>query len=88
MRKIALLIILAAFAAAPVATAQEKKLKKLSDMTPEEAMQYNEKNLSLVVKGLPLILPSWAVPLYFGMNLDQEVEKATTKKKTRKKKKR
>ena len=87
MRKISLLIILAAFTVVPAANAQEKKLKKLSDMTPEEAMAYNEKNLGLAVKGLPLLLPSWAVPLYFGTDLDKEVDKLTTKE-TKEKKKR
>ena len=83
MRKLSLLIIVAALTAAVTADAQEKKL---SDMTPDEAQAYNEKNLGLVVKGLPLILPSWAVPLYFGTELDKEVDKLTTKETKGKKK--
>lgn len=35
-------------------------------MTPEQAMAYNKRNLSLIVQGRPLILPSWSMPIYFG----------------------
>lgn len=73
MKKIALLIALGAFAATP-AVAQKKQ------MTHEEAMEYNKRNLSLIVKGLPLILPSWATPIYFGMVHDDEPKGGKKKK--------
>jgi hypothetical protein len=75
--KIAALTIIAAFAAAPAMAAHKhKKDMPLPmdphKMTPEQAMAYNKRNLSLFVQGLPLILPSWAVPIYFGMQKDQD----------------
>lgn len=83
MKKIALLIALAAFAAAPAAAASKKKPapKNPQQMTFDEAMAYNKKNLSLVVEGLPLILPSWAVPIYFSLNQDDDKAKPAKKKK-------
>lgn len=74
MKKISLLIAVAVFAAAPAAAASKKKPehKNPQQMTFDEAMAYNQKNLSLVVKGLPLILPSWAMPIYFSINKDED----------------
>jgi hypothetical protein len=67
MKKISLLIALAVFAAAPAAAASKKnpEHKNPQQMTFDEAMAQNQKNLSLVVQGLPLILPSWSLPIYF-----------------------
>ncbi len=76
MKKISLLFVLAAFTAAPAAAAQ----KKPQDMTFDEAMAYNKKNLSLIVKGLPLFLPSWATPIYFGLTKDDEAKGGKKKK--------
>lgn len=76
--KIAVLTIVAAFAAGPAMAAHKKKMPLPMDphkMTPEQAMAYNERNLSLIVQGLPLILPTWSMPIYFKMkeHHDQEV---------------
>lgn len=76
MKKISLLIVLAAFAATPAVAAS----KKPQDMTFDEAMAYNKKNLSLIVQGLPLFLPSWATPIYFSMNKDDGKAKPGKKK--------
>jgi hypothetical protein len=88
MKKIFLLLVLAAFAAAPAAAAPKKKAgpKSPQQMTFDEAMAYNKKNLSLVVQGLPLVLPSWAVPIYFSLNKDQDKPKQAKKAKQAKKK--
>jgi hypothetical protein len=75
--KIAVLSIVAAFAAAPAMAAHKKKVKIPMDphkMTPEQAMAYNKRNLSLIVQGLPLILPSWSMPIYFGMQKHHDEE--------------
>ncbi len=63
MKKIALLLVLAAFAASPAAAASKKKHESEFD----QAMAQNKKNLSLFVQGLPLILPTWSLPIYFKM---------------------
>jgi hypothetical protein len=77
--KIAALIIVGAFAATP-AVAEHKKKKEAppqnpSQMTFDQAMAYNKRNLSLFVQGLPLILPTWSLPVYFKMKGDQDKPK-------------
>ena len=52
-------------------------------MTYDEAMEYNKRNLSLIPKGLPLVLPSWTLPAYFAIT--KEDEPAQPAKKTAKK---
>lgn len=75
------MIVLAAFVATPAVAASKKKMvdKNPRHMTQEEAMEYNKRNLSLFVKGLPLILPSWATPIYFGM-IHEDEDKGGKKK--------
>jgi hypothetical protein len=82
MKKIAVLIALAAFAATPAVAASKKKPahKNPQQMTYDEAMEYNKKNLSLIVQGLPLILPSWATPIYFSMNSNEDKPQRGKKK--------
>ena len=42
-------------------------------MTPEEAQR--DASWRLMKDGLPLILPSWAMPLYFHMKEDEAKKK-------------
>jgi hypothetical protein len=70
MKKVVLLLLAAAIAATPAVAATKKKAKK--DIDPNEA------SLRLVKNGLPLILPFWAMPIYFNA---QEADKKDHKKK-------
>ena len=45
-------------------------------MTYDEAMAYNAHNLSLIPKGLPLVLPSWTLPVYFAVTKDRRAREA------------
>ena len=81
MRKIALLVALAVVATAPTAAmAKTKKQAKPAPqvqtdpqkMTFDQAMDYNAHNLSLIPKGLPLVLPSWSLPVYFAVTKEEE----------------
>lgn len=74
MKKTFVLLAVAGFAAS--ATAAETK-----QMTPEQAMEQNRKSWELVKQGLPLVLPSWALPIYFGTHMDQMLKDKGTKKK-------
>ena len=89
MKTIALLLALTMVAAAPaVAVAKTKKPAKPAPqvqtdpqkMTFDEAMAYNKRNLSLIPKGLPLVLPSWSLPVYFALNKDEDQAKPGKKK--------
>ena len=74
MRKIALLV------APTIAVAKTKKAAKPAPqvqtdpqkMTFDQAMEYNKKNLSLIPQGLPLVLPSWSLPIYFAATKEEE----------------
>ena len=83
MKKISLLLALAVFAAAPAVAAAKKKSapKGPHQMTYDEAMAYNKRNLSLVVQALPLVLPTWSLPIYFSMNKDADEPKHGKRKK-------
>jgi hypothetical protein len=88
VKKIALLVVLAAFTAAPTAAAPKKPdvaPKNPRDMTFDEAMAYNKRNLSLVVQGLPLVLPSWSLPIVFGLQKDADKPEHEKKKHGKKK---
>ena len=81
-------VALAVVAAAPtIAMAKSKKPAKPAPqvqtdpqkMTFDEAMDYNKKNLSLIPKGLPLVLPSWSLPVYFAVTKEDEPAKPVKK---------
>jgi hypothetical protein len=78
MKKVVLLLVIAAFAASPAAaTTKEKKTKQTAEA--EDIAKQHDNTLRAVRDALPLVLPSWSLPLYFGMHLDE------TKKEKKKK---
>ena len=82
MKNIALLVALALVAAAPTAAMAKTKKKAAKPaeqvqtdpqkMNFDQAMEYNKRNLSLIPKGLPLVLPSWSLPVYFAVTKEPE----------------
>lgn len=91
MKKIALIVALAVLAAAPTAAMAKTKKKPAKPaeqvqtdpqkMTFDQAMEYNAHNLSLIPKGLPLVLPSWTLPMYFAATKEEEPVKTAKKHK-------
>jgi len=89
MKKLALIVALAVVAAAPTAAMAKAKKKAVKaapvvqtaqqKMTYDEAMAYNAHNLSLLPKGLPLVLPSWTLPVYFAVTKEDEAAKPAKK---------
>ena len=70
MKKIVLLLVIAAFAASPAAAdTKEKKTKQTAEA--EDIAKQHDNTLRAVRDALPLVLPSWSLPLYFGMPLDE-----------------
>lgn len=70
MKKIVMMLILVVFAVTPAA-AMSKHHKKAK---PEESVfaKQSANTLRILRNGLPLILPSWLMPVYFGMHMDKE----------------
>ena len=91
MKKLALLVAFAVLATAPTAAMAKTKKKTVKPaeqvqtdpqkMTFDEAMDYNAHNLSLIPKGLPLVLPSWSLPVYFAATKEDEPAKPARKHK-------
>ena len=63
MKKIVLLVVAAVLAVSP-AMAKKANVKKETDP--------NEASWRLVKASAPLVLPSWALPIYFGMQNDEK----------------
>lgn len=61
MKKIALLVLVAAFAVSPAMAATKKE----TPMDPAAAQR--DASWRLVRDGAPLVLPTWAQVLYFGV---------------------
>lgn len=86
MKKLALLLVLSIAASVPATAASKKKPAPVVDkdpqyMTFDEAMAYNKRNLSVIPAALPLILPSWSLPVYFEVTKDKDEPKAGKKRK-------
>jgi hypothetical protein len=79
MKKFAILLVAAAFAATPAAAASKKAAK-----TDDTFAKQSANTARILRDGLPLVLPSWSLPIYFGAHMDQP---AKTAKKSSKKKK-
>jgi hypothetical protein len=69
MKKLVLLLVIAAFAASPAAAASKHKKSKETAEAEELAKQHDNTRRALR-DALPLVLPSWSLPVYFGMHLD------------------
>lgn len=72
MKKIVLMLAVAAFAAAPAAAATKHKKAK-----PQESVfaKQSANTMRILRDGLPLVLPSWALPVYFGTGMDKTAAK-------------
>jgi hypothetical protein len=83
MKKIALALLVAAFAVSPAAAAKKHKAMTAQEKANAKAMEVNYNSWRIIRDGAPLILPSWAIPIYFGTHMDEKLapKKAPKKKK-------
>jgi hypothetical protein len=78
MKKFALLLIAAAFAISPAAAAT--KSNKNKQTTEAEQLDKDHDNTRRALRdSLPLVLPSWSLPIFFGMNLDEKLKEGDKK---------
>ena len=80
MKKIVLWLGIAALAVSP-AVAKTKPQKPKQTTEAEEIAKQHENTLRLLRDGLPLVLPSWLLPVYFNMNKDEKKDAKTKKAK-------
>jgi hypothetical protein len=68
--KLVLMLVVAAFAtSSAVAATKQKTIKQTTEA--EEIAQQHDNTRRALRDALPLVLPSWSLPVYFGMHLDQ-----------------
>ncbi len=83
MKSIYLLLVLSAFMRiSPAAAARQAEIETATEA--EEIAKQHDNTLRALRDGLPLILPTWSLPVYFGLNKDEKAEKpqkTATKKK-------
>jgi hypothetical protein len=80
MKKIALALLVAAFAASPAAAAKKHKAMTAQEKANAKAMEVNYQSWRIVRDGAPLILPTWAQAIYFS-TMYKDPDTAGTKKK-------
>jgi len=80
MKKLALLLVVAAFAAAPAAaTTKHTKHKTIKQPTEaEQIAQQRENTKHVLIDSLPVVLPTWSLPIFFSIHKDEDKD---TKKK-------
>lgn len=66
MKTLVLLLVVAGLAASPAAA--QKKDKQTTE--GEEIAKQHDNTRRALRDALPLVLPSWSLPFYFGMHLD------------------
>jgi hypothetical protein len=72
MKKIAALLVIAAFAASPAAAASKHKKHMAKPKEKESVFAKQSANTMRILRdGAPLVLPTWSLPLYFGMHMDK-----------------
>jgi hypothetical protein len=68
--KLVLMLVIAALATSPAVAATKQKTVKQTTEAEDIAKQHDNTRRALR-DALPLVLPSWSLPIYFGMHLDQ-----------------
>ena len=71
MKKLVLLLAAAAIAASPAVAATKHKKSKES-LEAESIAQQHDNTKRLVVDLVPLVLPTWSLPIYFNMHQDEK----------------
>src|SRR4030095_2567572 len=79
--KLVLMLVIAAFATSPAVAATKQKTVKQTAEAEDIAKQHDNTRRALR-DALPLVLPSWSLPIYFGMHLDQTKDEKKKKEKS------
>jgi len=79
MRKLISLLVVAAFAASSPTVGVTKEKKQKQSTEAEEIAKQHDNTRRALRDALPLVLPSWSLPFYFGMHLDETKNKKAEK---------
>lgn len=83
MQKFVITLVAASLAAAPAAAATKKKTAAPPESETSEFAKQNANTGRLLRNGLPLILPSWSLPIFFGMKMDEKLKEGDAKPATK-----
>ena len=91
MKKLVLLLVAAAFAASPAAAASKHKKSEQTAEAKQAAeaadiAKQHDNTRRALRDALPLVLPSWSLPFFFGMHLDEKLKNETKNEKKKKQK--
>jgi Ni/Co efflux regulator RcnB len=91
MKRLVLLLVVAAFAASPAAAASKhKKSEQTAEAKQaaeaEDIAKQHDNTRRALRDALPLVLPSWSLPFFFGMHLDEKMKNETKNEKKKKQK--
>jgi len=78
MKKFALLLVAAAVAASPAMAETKKKMTK-EEAEAAKIAQEHDNTRRAVRDALPLVLPSWSLPVFFGTHMDQKLKEGDKK---------
>ena len=73
-----LLLVVTAFAASPAVAASKHKKSKEAAEAEEIAKQHDNTRRALR-DALPLVLPTWSLPIYFSMHQDEKKDEKKKK---------
>lgn len=85
MKKVILTLGLAAAVAASPVLADTKSKKKMTKQEAEaaEIAKQHDNSWRALRDSLPLVLPSWSLPLFFGMKMDEKLKAGDKKADTK-----
>ncbi len=83
MKKIVFLLIAVALAASPAMAAKKKKMTK-EEIEAAKIAQEHDNTRRALRDALPLVLPTWSLPIFFGTHMDQKLKEGDKATKQRK----
>ncbi|MDP1909473.1 MAG: hypothetical protein Q8K85_14325 [Hyphomicrobium sp.] len=79
MKKLVLMLVVAAVAASPAMAATKKKKMTKQETEAAEISKQNDNTRRALRDALPLALPSWSLPIFFGMKMDEKLKESDKK---------
>ena len=79
MKKFALLLVATALVASPAFAATKHKKMTKEEKEAAEIEKQHDNTRRAVRDALPLVLPSWSLPIFFGMHMDQKLKEGDKK---------
>ncbi len=83
MKKIVFLLVAVALAASPAMAAKKKKMTK-EEIEAAKIAQEHDNTRRALRDALPLVLPTWSLPIFFGTHMDQKLKEGDKATKQRK----